>query len=87
MFCFQRQFLQSNLLTAVALSVARICNCPDARTQMRELVVSAAGRWGNIKMQPENYGDCVIWNKKYGEVVQWERLDKLRMQKINKKTP
>lgn len=85
---FQRSFLNSNLFTAVALSVARICNSPDARTQLREMVVSGNGT--SAVPYPMDgapvTGDCAIWRAKYSEVVDWDRLDKLRMPKINDKT-
>ncbi len=67
-----------NLFSAVALKIARVCNCPDARTQLAEIIGTALSSGQN--------GDAQIWRDKFSSVVRLDKLDKLRMPKINMQT-
>ncbi len=80
MYAFlQESFLRSpNLFVAVALKTARVCNCPDARTQLAEIIGASLGSRANR--------DATIWTDHFSSVVRVDRLDKLRMPKINKQT-
>ncbi len=85
----------SNLFSAVALRVARVCNKPDALTQLTEIIGSSVsdqdlymsgGSGSPPTPPPPTAADADIWREKFSGVVPIDRLDKLRMLKINQQT-
>ena len=63
--------MDSNLLCAVAVSVARICNCANARQQLRHIL---------------GHKDDQVFVDRFAGLVDFSQLKKLRMAKINQQT-